>query len=604
MDAVSFAMQATFIALFVFSLLSWARRRDATRRDVALMFGSLGVPVALGMTANALGTRPVWLAVASAMGIVAQPYLTLRLFDRFRPVDRRAKLAALGGLVLSWILLVAFPTDRPAGATLPIIIAFAAVNGYAAWTFLRGALQVRGVSRRRIQSAALAIGLLGLAVAFAGVLLLAPWLAPVVRPSTMVAAAGAAVAFYVAFATPRLLRRFWQLEEYHAFSRSIAELGPRDRLSVTTSRLIEAGIASADGEAARVIIANRGGLLVHDGLSARPARMANAQTGLVAHAMRSRAPLIEDASSSLIDDSDRAILDLGTCRTVVVVPVMTSERVWGALVVASRAELLFPEDDLDLLRLMAGQLAYALENAEANEQLARRAEELARSNAHLEQFAYVASHDLREPLRMVSSFVSLLEKKYAGKLDADAQTYIRFAVDGASRMQDLVDGILEYARVGGASKVEPVALDELVDQTRRNLAAMIAESKGVVESSPLPVVKGDRTQLAQVVQNLVANGLKFHRPGEPPHVRVAAAEEEDRWIVRVSDDGIGIDPHQRDQIFLLFRRLHPREAYAGNGIGLAVSQKIIRQAGGDLWVESVPGRGSTFSFSIPKEVPA
>jgi len=225
--------------------------------------------------------------------------------------------------------------------------------------------------------------------------------------------------------------------------------------------------------------------------------------------------------------------------------------------------------------------------------------ELERSNRDLEQFAYVASHDLQEPLRMVASFVDLLAKKYKGKLDGDADQYIGFAVNGARRMQRLIRDLLSYSRVRTRGKPpEPVNAEKALELAIANLATTIQEAGAEVTYDRLPTVMADQTQLGQLFQNLIGNALKF-RADEPPHIHVTAQREGETWRFSVRDNGIGIDPELADQVFVIFRRLHGREEYKGTGIGLAVCKSIVERHGGRIWVESAPGEGATFHFTLP-----
>ncbi len=238
------------------------------------------------------------------------------------------------------------------------------------------------------------------------------------------------------------------------------------------------------------------------------------------------------------------------------------------------------------------------ERKKAEEALERRTEELARSNAELERFAYVASHDLQEPLRMVSSYVQLLARRYQGRLDSDADEFIGFAVDGAGRMQRLITDLLAFSRVGRMGKdLEPTPLDACLDQALKNLEVAIAESGAVVTRDPLPVVMGDSSQLVQVFQNLVGNALKF-RGTEPPRVHVSARRDGRQWQLSVRDNGIGFDAQYAERIFIIFQRLHGRD-YPGTGIGLPISRKIVERHGGRLWGESQPGKGSIFILTLP-----
>ena len=238
--------------------------------------------------------------------------------------------------------------------------------------------------------------------------------------------------------------------------------------------------------------------------------------------------------------------------------------------------------------------------------LRARSEELARSNAELEQFAYVASHDLQEPLRMVASYTQLLQRRYQGKLDEQADKYIHFAVDGAQRMQALINDLLALSRVGTQGRPF-VATDPgaVVARVLRWLARALAESGGeVVVVGVLPTVLADAGQLEQLFQNLIANALKFRRPGERPRVEVTAERGEGEWVFAVRDNGIGFEQQFAEQIFLVFQRLHTRAEYAGTGVGLAICKKIVERHGGRIWAEGALGAGATFRFTIPDRATA
>jgi PAS domain S-box-containing protein len=242
---------------------------------------------------------------------------------------------------------------------------------------------------------------------------------------------------------------------------------------------------------------------------------------------------------------------------------------------------------------------YISERKQAEQSLQQTADELARSNRELEQFACTASHDLQEPLRMVSGFVELLRREHGERLDAEAQQYIRYAVDGANRMQTLIRDLLAYARVGRqGGALLPTDAGTALKQALANLRASIEETNAEIAHGELPQVRGDGSQLVQLFQNLLSNAIKFH--GEaPPKIRVAASRRDDQWVFAVHDNGIGIAPQFQDRIFLIFERLHKRSQYAGTGVGLAICKKIVERHGGRIWVESQPGQGATFCFTLP-----
>jgi signal transduction histidine kinase len=241
------------------------------------------------------------------------------------------------------------------------------------------------------------------------------------------------------------------------------------------------------------------------------------------------------------------------------------------------------------------------ERRQAEASLMLRSEELARSNTELEQFAYVASHDLQEPLRMVASYVQLIEKRYQDKLDSDGREFIEFAVDGAKRMQVLIEDLLAYSRI--TTRAEPFQstdCEEVLEVVTDNLQMTIQESGARITHSSLPTVMGDVTQLRQLFQNLISNAIKF-RGDTAPEVHVDVEPQEDSWLISVQDNGIGIETQHLDRIFLLFQRLHGRGSYPGTGLGLAICRKIVERHGGTIWAESEPGTGTKFSFTIPKK---
>lgn len=234
-----------------------------------------------------------------------------------------------------------------------------------------------------------------------------------------------------------------------------------------------------------------------------------------------------------------------------------------------------------------------------NRKLQRTQERLEESNERLEQFAYAASHDLQEPLRMVSSYLQLIESRYADEFDEDGEEFLEYAIDGSERMKEMIDGLLEYSRVETQGEAfEPVDLDEIRADACQNLELQIDESDAVIDSEQLPRVEGDASQLRQVFQNLISNAIEYSGD-TPPQVDISAERDGEEWIISVRDRGLGIPSEEQDRIFEVFERLHSHEESSGTGIGLALCNRIIERHNGEIWVESEPGEGTTFSFTLP-----
>ena len=259
--------------------------------------------------------------------------------------------------------------------------------------------------------------------------------------------------------------------------------------------------------------------------------------------------------------------------------------------------------DISKLKRALEQLGEAnLELKERARQIERFNVDLNRSNEELAQFAYVASHDLQEPLRKVTAFCQMLADEYSQQLDDNARQYIRYAVDGAVRMKTLVQDLLQFSRVETQGKpLEPTDADDACAIAIENLAAAIEESAAEVTREPLPSIQADHAQLERLFQNLIGNAIKY-RSVEPPRIHITAADDGEQWILRVRDNGIGIDPQYHERIFVIFQRLHARDEYSGTGIGLAVCKRIVERFGGRIWVESQEGAGSVFCMTFPKSV--
>lgn len=318
--------------------------------------------------------------------------------------------------------------------------------------------------------------------------------------------------------------------------------------------------------------------------------------------------ILDNASEEGEFKDNREVQDM-KLRSVLCMPVFKQSKMIGILYLENRlANSVFTPEKTELLELLISQAAISLENAtlfvkreKTGKKLEKTLEELKRSNKELQQFAYIASHDLQEPLRMISSFLQLLQRRYEGQLDSDADEFIDYAVDGAARMQKLINDLLAYSRVNRTtSEFEKVDLEKVLDEILMYHKLSIKENDVYVTRDPLPMVNGDYSQMVQVFQNLVGNAIKY-RGEESPKIHISAEKEDDNWLFKVEDNGIGIDPKYFERVFMIFKRLHTNEEYSGTGIGLAITKRIIERHGGDIWVDSQLGKGSKFYFNLPLE---
>ena len=292
------------------------------------------------------------------------------------------------------------------------------------------------------------------------------------------------------------------------------------------------------------------------------------------------------------------------------IPIMNTEKVFGALTIYSEETNPFSEDEKILLDELADDIAYGIssirlkvEHDNAEIAVQKSLIDVQRSNAELQQFAYVASHDLREPLRMITSFLQLLERRYSNKLDKDANEFIGFAVDGAKRLDDMINDLLSYSQVTRKEmEFNTINSEQILEQSLINLKVPIDENNAIVTHDSLPIIVGDANLLVQLFQNLIGNAIKYHG-ANIPKIHISAINEGNHAKFSVKDNGIGIDTGHLERIFTIFQRLHSKEEYEGTGIGLAIVQKIVHQHKGKIWVESELGKGSTFYFTIPINVP-
>ncbi len=294
-------------------------------------------------------------------------------------------------------------------------------------------------------------------------------------------------------------------------------------------------------------------------------------------------------------------------RSFLSVPLMYNDRVIGALNFRSFDWRAYSSHDVEVAELIAAQVAGAIANSllhaetvEADKLLQRQAEELARSNADLEQFAYIASHDLQEPLRVIAGYINLIEERYGDNLGSEAREFLGIATDASHRMRTLISGLLDYSRLESqGSRFGSVDCNASLANALADLEVSIRETRADVSSETLPRIYGDAVQISQLMENLIANAIKFRQDDAAPKIRVSCQRKDDMWRISVSDNGVGIRSRYQDRIFGMFKRAHKRSKYTGTGIGLAICSKIVERHGGTIWVESEVGEGSTFHFTLP-----
>ncbi len=395
-------------------------------------------------------------------------------------------------------------------------------------------------------------------------------------------------------------------ETIRIISRSPTDLqAVLDAIATQAARLCHARLASVsrvEGDGLR-LAAYHGALPVsRTGEAGAMARTPVDRTSVNGRAVVDRRTLhIHDLAAESEDEfpTAKALQRQDGTRTILVTPLLHEDSAIGTISVRRRRVRPFTVPEVALLETFADQAVIAIEHARLFQELEERTAALARSNGELEQFAYVASHDLQEPLRVVGSYVQLLARRYEGQLDDRADRYINRSVAAVERMRTLINDLLAYSRVGTRGRdLVPTKTANVMDHVLEGLAVTIRETAAEITWDPLPAVRADATQLGQLLQNLLGNALKY-RGERPPRIRIAVQRQGGRWQFAVHDNGIGIDPEYAERIFLVFQRLHTRDEYPGTGIGLAICQKIVERHGGQLSVDSQVGQGATFSFTLP-----
>lgn len=613
-EFLTLVTQVTLVLIAVFTFANYIRRRDQSRLDIALLFGALAYIVFIQRLLLNPGPNEElnrWLGVTTQLALMAHPYLLLRLVLDFRPVPAAVWWFAIVGLALSWVLLIFFPV-LPTPVMVVFVGYFVYVELYAAVAFVRGAMATAGVTHWRLTLAASGSGLLALLVFGIGLTLIFPWLMPLFDTLNQFIGLFAVLAYYLGFATPFWLRRYWQLSEMQRFLRQTAGPWTGEPIAFTLERLCQMTQRAMGGIAAMVV-------LWDDETSHLIIRASTDATGLpVGRAINSEAiwrswqtqtPLTGHIPTDFTVEETPIAVGLGAQATMIV-PIMSQERAWGVLQVFNRRKSLFPGDDLNLLTLFAEQTAIALGYATlASEQqtliqkLSWRTEQLESAYKELESFSYSVSHDLRAPLRHVSGYIELLQKYTAESLDEKANRYVRIALDEARRMGVLIDDLLAFSRFGRTEiHWAVVDFDQLVQEVVASFEPELHEREVSWHIQAMPVVRGDRTMLRLVWTNLISNALKFSREQAQTEIEIGVLPGDAVYTFFVRDNGTGFDMQYVGQLFGVFQRLHKSAEFEGTGIGLATVRRVVQRHGGKSWAEGKEGEGATFYFTLPIDV--
>jgi signal transduction histidine kinase len=611
-ELLTHVSRAFWSGLTLITFINYLRYRTNIQRDIFLIFLSLSFGIIAGLIRDMTGLPLVWLSSLSQLCVVAQPFLMISLVRYFQEVPPIIYRGVLAGMIASWLLLILTGTPLPSFALLVIVAYFVLGDGYAMLAFFTGAFSSVGVVRQRLRFAAAGSAFLALVFIITGINVVITGARAITFPFIQFLSICSAISYYLGFAPPNWLKLAWKHAELRHYLNHLPRSDERTIENIFAP--LYQGVERVMGtNVVTIRIAMWDELTQH--LVFQPASTHTEPTTdfyfstVFQGVWQQKTPLMLDKSAPLSPEYQRLLQAFNT-EALVTVPIATQDRTLGLLIIVLEHASLFVDDDLRLLSIFAQQTALQLENHALVEKLYRQASDLEqvvaertlalqRSNEELKLFAYVASHDLQEPLRTISSYLQLIENRYTDKLDDDGREFIAFAVDGAVRMKSLITDVLIYSRLETEeNKLTLLDFQEVLDEVRKFLEVPINEAGAIITSDPLPEIQADRRLMLQLFQNLISNALKYH--GErKPEIHIGVTQKKGQWVFAVRDNGIGIEPQYLEQIFVVFRRLHGRTQYEGTGIGLAICKKAVELHKGRIWAESVPGEGSTFFFTIP-----
>lgn len=617
-ELVTLAFHALFGLVAFLSLLNYVRSRDRPRLEITLMLASIGVPV-LAAELPGFISRDRWAVILSAVAIVAQPYLALRLAHYFRPILPPVTWLAIAGFVLSAVAVAVYKPPLPKEVTLAIVAYFLLIEVYVAVVFTQGMLASGGSSQWRAGFAALGSAFLAAAIAIAGVLVFVPTLAAKTATLRAVLPMLSGIGYYLAFVPPGWLRQAWQLPELHRYLRKVGQADASMRLATAGRELCIAssragsGIASVialwDEQKRELAIAEVGGgekrALLLDPVSMTPQPFPP-DSYIYQNVWTRGLPITANTDELKHTQSQFPVAMFFDAAGILAVPIGTAARRRGVLVVYGLRKSLFPDDDIGLLQMLSDQYAITLENADLvteqkklAAQISERNVQVEAANKELESFAYSVSHDLRAPLRSMDGFSQALMEDYASKLDPAAVEYLKQIRSSSQHMGQLIDDLLKLSRMSRAAmKMQRVDLSALAMKIGVNFANSDPRRR-VKFNIPANIIGyGDETLLEVALQNLLDNAWKFTSRTPAAIIEFGTIERDGRTNYFVRDTGAGFDMQYVDKLFGPFQRLHTVHEFEGTGIGLATVYRIITRHGGRVWAEGAVGQGATFYFTL------
>jgi signal transduction histidine kinase len=607
-DLLQWITQGSLLLIAALTLVDLVRHRDRARIDIALMFGALAAIVLIQGLTRVTRQQAPWLGQFGAVLLLAQPFLLLRLVQHFRTVSRTVQFVAIGGMIVSWLILIAVPAPLPKLLALLIVAYFVYVEGYAAAAFARGALRTEGVTHHRLLLAATGSSLLAMVLLLAGVNIALPAGTGITTPLSQLLALLCMLSYYLGFVPPGWLRHAWQLVELQRFLQVLAGRAADQRVAATLKQLCLTGTRSVGGLAAAVALSDKTGQqLTICAAHGHPvlAGLFTASDGAIGRAWQARQPTVARSPLDFGIDVTPPMAAIGA-EALLVVPIATAERAWGLLLVFLNRGPLFATDDLNLLTLLTEQSAIALHGATLLEeqqtlvrQLHQRTGQLEATNKELEAFSYSVSHDLRSPLRSIDGFSLALLEDYGERLDATGQDYLQRVRAATQRMGQLIDDLLSLARVTRSElHHEQVDFSALTATIADALQREYPDRQVEVIIAPGLVGHGDARLLQIVLENLLGNAWKFTVRCPYATIEFGAVPCNGQKAYFVRDNGAGFDMAYANKLFGAFQRLHPMAEFSGTGIGLATVQRIIHRHGGHVWAESAVDQGATFYFTV------